>query len=91
MTNVITIEKNVPIPESRSVCQTTTKYDFIQNMEIGDSFVVDNTNPDINPKLVRGYVYGLKHKRKDNGREYVIRTLSGNSKRPNKIRVWRTK
>ena len=92
-TNVVTIEKNVPIPPSKSICKPTTRYNFIKTLEVGDSFAIDGSNPDLKPKNVRGYIYGLKHKSKKNndGREYAVRTISGTSTNPTAIRVWRVK
>ena len=47
-TNIITIEKNVPIPE-RTYGTSTKKYLFLKSMDVGDSFVVDKNNPDFDP------------------------------------------
>tara|TARA_R110000824_G_scaffold153751_1_gene325474 strand:- start:1647 stop:1916 length:270 start_codon:yes stop_codon:yes gene_type:complete len=86
-TNVITIEKNVPIPELSWSCDTT-KYNFMDNLELADSFYINGNTPDFSPVSVRSYVYGLNSK---TDRKYTIRTIEGRSKNPISIRVWRTK
>ena len=88
-TNVITIEKNVPIPEPK-LSHIRNKYLFVSNMEIGDSFVINGNTPDFSPTSVRSYIYGLPYKTKTT-RRYAVRTLKGGSKNPLAIRVWRIK
>ena len=85
--NVITIEKNVPIPELSWSCNTT-KYNFMDNLELTDSFYINGNTPDFSPVSVRSYVYGLNSK---TDRKYTIRTIEGPSKNPVAIRIWRTK
>ena len=85
-TNVITIESNVPIPVSRWL-GNSTKYNFVNNLNVSDSFYINGNTPDYNPVSVRAYIYKLNS---DSGRKYTIRTISGPSKAPNSIRVWRT-
>ena len=84
--NIITIEKNVPIPELR-VGGTRMKYVFLDNMEVGDSFCINGNTPDYSPKAVRSHVYG-KHSTKNRTR-YTVRTIKGNADSPTEIRVWR--
>ena len=84
-TNVITIEKNIPIPELRWTCNTD-KYAFMKSLEITDSFYINGNTPDYNPVSVRAYVYKLNS---NTNRKYTIRTLSGPSTNPVSIRVWR--
>ena len=87
-TNVITIEKNVPIPALTWNCaRDITKYNFMNNLEINDSFYINGNTPDFNPVSVRSYVYGLNSKTEQ---KYTIRTLEGPSNSPIAIRVWRT-
>ena len=85
-TNIITIEKNVPIPVLRTGCDRM-KYIFLENMEIGDSFCINGNTPDYNPKAVRSHVYG-KHSTKTRTR-YTVRTVNGDSNNPKAIRIWR--
>ena len=87
-TNVITIEKNVPIPELRVGCNRM-KYMFLTNMEVGDSFSINGNTPDYSPRAVRSHVYG-KHTTKSNAR-YTVRTTRGDFNNPTEIRVWRVK
>ncbi len=84
--NIITIEKNIPIPELRTGCDRL-KYIFLNNMEVGDSFCINGNTPDYSPKAVRSHIYG-KHSVK-NKTKYTVRTLSGDSNDPTAIRIWR--
>ena len=89
MNNIITIEKNVPIPTcSRGGPSRSLKYLFIENMVEGDSFYINGNTPDFLPATVKAYIYKLNSKTR---RIYTIRTLEGPSKNPLAIRVWRTK
>ena len=88
-TNVITIEKEVPIPELR-YNNGKVKYKFLDNMEVGDSFIINGNTPDYRPKGVRQYLYG-QHFKTGHKRRYTIRTLSGPNENPNSIRCWRIK
>ena len=87
-TNVITIEKNVPMPEKRNYSRN--RYTFLKNMVIGDSFVINGNTPDFSTNAVRSHVYGIPHKTKSN-RRYSVRTLAGSVAKPVAIRVWRVK
>ena len=86
-TNVITIEKNVPIPPSIRPFDYS-KYQFIHNLEVGDSFVINGNTPDYKAHRVRQYVYSDKTYKRYKMR-FSIRTLKGPSKKPTAIRVWR--
>jgi hypothetical protein len=86
--NVITIEKNIPIPALSWSQGDAIKYKFIESMEINDSFKVNGNMPDYNPSSVRSKVYGLNSK---GLKKFTIRTLEGNSNNPTAIRVWRIK
>jgi len=86
-TNIITIEKGVPIPTPNIVRGPAQKYDFLKTLEIGDSFAVNGQMPDFTPKAVRSQVYD---KCKELGMTVTIRTLEGKSDSPEKIRIWRT-
>ena len=83
--NVITIEKNIPLPELK-VGRDRMKYVFLNAMEVGDSFCINGNTPDYSPKAVRSHVYA-KHSKTT--RRYAIRTIKGNFRRPSAIRVWR--
>ena len=85
-TNVITIERNIPIP-ALTWTSRTIKYNFMNNLEISDSFHINGNTPDFSPIGVRAHVYGLNA---STDRKYTIRTLEGPSKAPIAIRVWRT-
>jgi len=85
-TNIITIEKNVPIPDPIRPLGRGMKYDFLKTLEVGDSFVVNGQTPDFTPKAVRCQVY---EKSKELNMTVTIRTLKGKSDSPEMIRVWR--
>ena len=88
-TNVITIEKNVPLP--RVVTRhDTERYSFLNNMEVGDSFSINGNTPDFTPVGVRSYIYQQNAKRQHK-LKYTVRTTRGKSSFPRAIRVWRIK
>ena len=85
-TNVITIESNVPIPQliGRGCAE---KYNFINTMNVTDSFYINGNTPDFSTRSIRSHVYGLNT---TTDRTYTIRTIEGLSSNPRAIRVWRT-
>ena len=87
-TNVITIEKNIPIPARNY--NSKSKYSFINSMEVGDSFKINGNTPNFKPKQVRQYMYNLNAK-KSLGMKFTVWTISGIGKNPKTIRVWRIK
>ena len=84
--NIITIEKNVPIPAIVSSRGNAEKYVFTDTMNIGDSFKINGNTPDFTTVGVRAHVYGLNAK---GMRKFTVRTLEGKSSNPTAIRVWR--
>ncbi len=88
MHNIITIEKNIPIPFSNRGNGSRLKYLFVQNMEVGDSFYINGNTPDFIPATIKAHIYKLNS---ETQKTYTIRTLEGCSKNPIAIRVWRTK
>ena len=86
--NIITIEKNIPIHDIISSRGCAEKYNFINSMEINDSFKINGVTPDFSPRGVRAHIYGLNSSTE---RNYTIRTIEGHSSNPTAIRVWRTK
>ena len=51
--NVITIEKNIPIPEPRIAGGRKFLYGFLRSVEVGDSFVINGNTPGFTQKVVR--------------------------------------
>ena len=86
--NIITIEKNIPIPAVVWSRGNPEKYKFIDTMDCTDSFKVNGNTPDFSPSTIRSYVYGLNSK---GTKQFTIRTLEGHSNNPTAIRVWRVK
>ena len=89
--NIITIEKNIPIPALTYPGRggsAEARYGFMKTMELYDSFKVNGNTPNFSPQSVRAYVYGLNKKTDE---KYTIRTLEGSSNKPTAIRVWRIK
>ena len=86
--NIITIEKNVPIPALTWSKEDNLKYKFIEGMEVNDSFKINGNMPDYSPATVRSKIYGFNSK---GSKRFTIRTLAGNSNNPTAIRVWRIK
>ena len=87
--NIITIEKNVPIPTPLRGLNAS-KYKFMRKMDIGDSFVINGNTPDYDAAKVRSYIYSSKTNQRY-GMKFSVRTLEGPSKEPTAIRVWRVK
>ena len=86
-TNVITIEQNIPIPEIvNGRGANSAKWNFINNLEITNSFYINGETPDYKPATVRSHVYKLNG---TTDRKYTVRTLSGHNSNPLSIRVWR--
>ena len=85
--NIITIEKNIPIPRLTWGTQSI-KYNFVQRMYVGDSFYINGVTPDFTPISVKAYMYKLNA---ETDRTYTVRTVEGTSNKAKAIRVWRTK
>ena len=88
-TNIITIEKNVEMPTTRGYI-SHKKYNFVEKMEVGDSFVINGNTPDFSPENTRKHMY-IRNARKTSNVKYAVRTISGHSTNPTSIRVWRTR
>ena len=89
ITNIITIEKNVEMPTTRGYI-SHKKYNFVEKMEVGDSFVINGNTPDFSPENTRKHMY-IRNARKTSNVKYAVRTISGHSTNPTSIRVWRTR
>ena len=88
-TNVITIERGIEMPSRRSyTCHK--KYNFVEKMQIGDSFVINGTTPDFSPETTRKHMY-IRNARRTSDVKYAVRTIKGSSQNPEAIRVWRIK
>ena len=90
-TNVITIQKNIPIPPI-AIRGLSGRYDFVYEMEVGDSFKVNGNTPDITPKAIKCWVYNRRIKASTpelRSRKYTMRTIRGDSINPTSIRIWR--
>tara|TARA_R110000765_G_C18613742_1_gene570755 strand:- start:165 stop:452 length:288 start_codon:yes stop_codon:yes gene_type:complete len=92
-TNVITIEKDIPIPAPRGR-SLAGKYNFVLALDRGDSFVINGNTPDITAKAIKCWVYNQRVKgitTNARNRRYATRTLSGTSLKPTSVRIWRTR
>ncbi len=91
--NGITIDKNIPLPDSRRHIGVdySIRMEFMNYMEVGESFVMTRETPNINMDSARKHIYSLnaKQSKRANGKRFTIRTLSGKSNRPSAVRVWR--
>ena len=90
--NILKIEKNIPLPPLK--IKRVSKYEFLEHLEIGDSFVVDDKTTDFSPKeSVRScYSYSLKLRQRGGRFEDFrirTRTLIGLSGNPASVRIWR--
>ena len=92
--NVIKIEKNIPIPDSLWTGRES-KYAFIRELDIGDSFVINGNTPDYSPKSAMNVSYGIAHSMRKKGGIgsnfrvacRVLKKMSGNVE---SVRIWRT-
>ena len=82
---VFVMEKNHPLPIPRRNKKGTSKYAFMLNMDIGDSFLVKEGT---NGYKVKGFVAHLSKLRKDTGNKYTYRTVYGKDLKKS-IRIWR--
>ncbi len=92
--NVIRIDKHVPVPPLRG--QGGSKYEFLTELDVGDSFVIDSHNPDFTPKETISSVYSFAHILRQRGGQFrnfrvATRTLKGSFRRPKAVRIWRVK
>ena len=88
----IKIEKHIPMPEQRS--ERSSKYGFLEKLEVGDSFIIDDNTPGFTPKESLSSCYTYAQKLRSRGGEFktfwvATRTLIGNTKRPKSVRIWR--
>ena len=95
-TNIIKIEKNIPIPQIRWGDGNRSRLDFIKDLDIGDSFVINGQTPDITPLSALGAAYSLAHKlRKKGGITFdfkvTCRVISGSHSKPKAVRIWRVR
>ena len=93
--NIIKIDKNIPLPRPNLYGrQRPSKFDFITELDVGDSFEVNGNTPDLKPSSVAHSCYSVAGKvRKKGGihRNFRVacRTLEGTTLKPLKVRVWR--
>jgi hypothetical protein len=93
--NVIKIDKNIPIPPLRGGRYgERSRFHFIKQLEVGDSFEVNGNTPDLKPSSVSAACYSLAGKFRNKGgmhRDFRVtcRLLEGTTRKPLKVRVWR--
>ena len=85
---VFVMEKDHPLPSPRHNKTGISKYAFLRNMSVGDSFLVREGVGGYN---IRGFVAHLSKLRKDTGNVYTYRTVYGVNTLSDKptIRIWR--
>ena len=94
--NVIKIDKHIPVPSPKTYSGGRhSKFGFLKELSVGDSFEVNGNTPDLKPSNVMTACYTLASKYRKLGGMYgnfrvTCRTLEGTSLKPSKIRVWRT-
>ena len=90
--NVIKIEKNIPMP-SRNYFGRGSRYGFIKDLEVGDSFVINGNTPDFTPKSAMSTVYSVAHSLRKKGHDFRVscRILAGTNRKPLSVRIWRTR
>ena len=88
--NVIKVRNNVPLPQPRHL--NTTKYGFISTLKVGESFIVDKTTRNFQPKSLAPAAYQIASNiRHDTETKFTIscRTLEGTCGNPTKVGCWR--
>ena len=88
--DVIKVRNNVPLPQPRHL--STNKYGFISTLKVGESFIVDKTTHDFNPKSLAAAASKIaSNVRHDTGTEFTVtcRTLEGTTVNPTKVGCWR--
>ena len=85
---VFVMEKDHPLPKPRHNKAGVSKYTFLRNMSVGDSFLVTEG---MGGYKIKGFIAHLSKLRKDTGNIYTYRTVYGENSIPNKptIRIWR--
>ena len=84
---VFVMEQNHPLPNPQRNKKGTSKYSFMRNMAVGDSFLVKDGTKGYS---LRGFVGHLGKLRKDTGNTYTYRTYYGiDSRNTPSIRIWR--
>ena len=99
MTNVIKIDKHVPLPKQATFRggRPRSQFHFLKELEVGDSFEVNGNTPDISPKTAMTACYTLAKKYRGLGvfkfKDFrvTVRTLHGTSAEPKTIRIWRVR
>jgi hypothetical protein len=89
--NTIVIEKDIPIPSPRGR-GSAGKYNFVLDLEAGDSFVVNGNTPNMSARAIKCWVYNQPRKgltAEMRSRKYACRTLRGSSLNPTAVRIWR--
>lgn len=90
-TNVIRIDSHIPIPRTLRDGTGMTKYKFMNDMNIGDSFEVRDDNEYFTPHGVRNHAYNYRYHNKTSNYKFSVRLIAGTAKKPRAIRVWRIK
>jgi|TARA_Y100000034_G_C6601237_1_gene261551 hypothetical protein len=93
-TNIIKIEKNIPIPKIRWGSGKVSRLNFVKDLDVGDSFVINGNTPDITPLSALNAAYSLAYKlRKKGGKtadfKVTCRVIDGNYNKPKAVRIWR--
>lgn len=93
-TNVINIEKNIPVPRVNTGGSNKrgSALDFIKDLKVGDSFLVNKNNFHFKPLNVQNMAYKLAaqiRKEFDVNFKITSRTITGTCDKPESIRIWR--
>ena len=89
-TNIIRIDSHIPIPKNLRE-GGITKYKFMDDMNIGDSFEVRDDNEYLTPHGARGHAYNYKYHNKNSTYKFSVRLIAGTAKKPRAVRIWRIK
>tara|TARA_Y100000034_G_C6527579_1_gene227255 strand:+ start:103 stop:411 length:309 start_codon:yes stop_codon:yes gene_type:complete len=83
------IEDDIPMPEINTANSVRNKYKFLTTLRVGQSFEMNNANPDYS---IKGVTQHCAHLKKRNGLGFSYRTTMGSATKPAtwRVRVWRT-
>ena len=90
--SVIKVENNITIPTMKNGTGRPSKYNFIETLEVGQSFAINGDTPHFKAKTVGSSCYTVAQRiRKTTNPEFkvTVRTIEGTAKKPTLVRCWR--
>ena len=90
--NILKIEKDVPMPTAYR--DRVSKYKFLEELVVGDSFIIDLNTTGFFPRESARACYSYAGDLRERGGRFQgfrirTQTLTGSSDNPKSIRIWR--